>query len=248
MGAAIGAIVGIAAAVFAPYAAAALGLTGIGATLFGIGLQMAVGSIFNKKAAKKQGGGGGVSDAGLLVNKTSNVSALPVIYGDSSDTYPGRRLGGTRVYMQSTNNDGVTTGTGGNEYLHVVLAYAHGSGLPNSEGAGPVANRILLNDKVAWTAAEGKVVSGHSLYDATEYEGYDFNKFDVALFNGCSDQTHSVGRDYSTFDDFDARKSDEWTSNHRLRGVAYAYCRLQFDRDTFPGAPTILIESTGIKV
>ena len=246
MGAALGSIIGIAAAVFAPYAAAALGLTGIGATLFGIGLQMAVGSIFNKKA--KKGGGGGVEDAGLLVNKTSNVAALPVIYGDSSDTYPGRRLGGTRVYMQSTNNDGVKTGTGGNEYLHVVLAYAHGSGLANSVGAGPVAHRILLNDKVAWTAANGKVVSGHPDYDATEYEGYDFSKFDVALFNGCSDQTHSVGRDYNTFDDFDARKSDEWTSNHRLRGVAYAYCRMQFDRDTFPGAPTILIESTGIKV
>ena len=247
MGGAIGSIIGIAAAVFAPYAAAALGLTGIGATLFGIGLQMAVGSIFNKKA-KKKGGGGGVEDAGLLVNKTSNVAAIPVIYGESSDTYPGRRLGGTRVYMQSTNNDGVTTGTGGNEYLHVVLAYAHGSGKPNSENAGPVAHRILLNDKVAWTAANGKVVSGHPDYDATEYEGYDFSKFDVALFNGCSDQTHSVGRDYSTFDDFDARKSDEWTSNHRLRGVAYAYCRMQFDRDTFPGAPTILIESTGNKV
>ena len=145
MGGAIGSIIGIAAAVFAPYAAAALGLTGIGATLFGIGLQMAVGSIFNKKA-KKKGGGGGVEDAGLLVNKTSNVAAIPVIYGESSDTYPGRRLGGTRVYMQSTNNDGVTTGTGGNEYLHVVLAYAHGSGKPNSENAGPVAHRILLND------------------------------------------------------------------------------------------------------
>ena len=246
MGAALGSIIGIAAAVFAPYAAAALGLTGIGATLFGIGLQMAIGSIFNKKAKKDQGRG--IDDAGLLVNKTSNVAPLPVIYGESSDTYPGRRLGGTRVYMQSTNNDGVTTGTGGDEYLHVVLAYAHGSGLPNSEGAGPVAHRILLNDKVAWTAANGKVVSGHPDYDATEYEGYDFSKFDVAIFNGCSDQTHSVGRDYSTFDDFDARKSDEWTSNHRLRGVAYAYCRMQFDRDTFPGAPTILIESTGNKV
>ena len=250
MGKALGTIIGIAVAVFAPYAAAALGLTGIGATLFGLGLQLAVGSIFNKKAAKKNQGGG-VEDAGLLVNKTSNVAALPVIYGESSDTYPGRRLGGTRVYMQSTNNDGVTTGTGGNEYLHVVLAYAHGGGLPSTSihhSAGPVPHRILLNDKVAWTAANGKVVSGHPDYDATEYDGYDFSKFDVALFNGCTDQTHSVGRDYSTFDDFDARKSDEWTSNHRLRGVAYAYCRMQFDRDTFPGAPTILIESTGNKV
>jgi len=248
MGAALGSILGIATAVFAPYAAAALGLTGIGATLFGLGLQFAIGSIFNKKAKKDQGG---ISDTGLLVNKTSNVAPLPVIYGVGSSSYPGRRLGGTRVYMQSTNNDGVTTGTGGDEYLHVVLAYAHGGGLPSTSihhSAGPVVKQIFLNDKVAWTAAEGKVVSGHSLYDATEYEGYDFSKFDVALFNGCTDQTHSVGRDYSTFDDFDARKSDEWTSNHRLRGVAYAYCRFQFDRDTFPGAPTILIESEGNKI
>ena len=40
-----------------------------------------------------------------------------------------------------------------------------------------------------------------------------------------------------------------WTAQHRLRGVAYLYARLDFDRDAFPnGIPTITALVSGKKV
>ena len=43
--------------------------------------------------------------------------------------------------------------------------------------------------------------------------------------------------------------SSGWTSNHRLRGTAYAYVRLEYDQDTFTGGiPTINFVTKGVKV
>ena len=231
---ALGSIIGIGIAIFAPYAAAALGLSGIGATLFGLGLQYAVGSIFNRGAGQK----GRIQDQGILVNKASNTANLPVMYGN-------RRVGGTRVYLQTTDVNGATSGT---EYLHIVLAFASGGKLTDASNNmdGPSVTKILLNDRDAFTT------SGIDSHFA--------GKLDIATFRGPTDQTHSVGREYSTFGitngagvngtdtDFDNNKSDEWTADHRMRGVAYVYARLKFDRDKFPAAPTILVEADGIRV
>jgi hypothetical protein len=44
-------------------------------------------------------------------------------------------------------------------------------------------------------------------------------------------------------------ESSKWTSEHRLRGIAYMYIRLQFDADTFPnGIPEITSIISGKKV
>tara|TARA_X000001382_G_scaffold40200_2_gene26951 strand:+ start:6726 stop:8225 length:1500 start_codon:yes stop_codon:yes gene_type:complete len=223
MGKSVGKIIAIGVAIFAPYAAAALGLSGIGATLFSLGLQYATQSIFGSGAAGKRK----LQDNGMLVNKASNTANLPVIYGS-------RRVGGTRVYLQTTDNNGVTSGT---QYLHIVLAYAHGGALADGSHNmdGPSATKIILNDRDAWTSSGG-------------IDSYFSGVLDVALFRGPTDQTHSVGREYNTFDDFDARKSDEWTSDYRMRGVAYLYARLKFSRDKFPTSPTIFIEANGQRI
>ena len=43
--------------------------------------------------------------------------------------------------------------------------------------------------------------------------------------------------------------SSGWTSNHRLKGTAYAYVRLEYDQDTFTGGiPTINFVTKGVKV
>jgi len=226
MGKSLGTIISIGIAIFAPYAAAALGLSGFAATAFGIGLQFAASSLLSSKA--KSGGGGGVADSGLLVNKTSNTASLPVIYGT-------RRLGGTRIYLQSTDAAGAVSGT---EYLHVIMAYANGGNLADASFNmdGPSATKIIFNDKPAWTSSGGI---------DSEFSGV----LDIATYRGPTDQSHTVGREYNTFgSDFANEISDEWTSNHRLRGVAYIYARLKFDRDAFPGAPTILIEANGMRV
>jgi len=50
--------------------------------------------------------------AGVLVNKESNIEAIPVIYGE-------RRVGGVRVYMTTSGDDR-------HEYLYVALVVAEG--------------------------------------------------------------------------------------------------------------------------
>ena len=41
----------------------------------------------------------------------------------------------------------------------------------------------------------------------------------------------------------------EWTSNHRLRGVAYIYCRFKFDQDAYPnGVPEVQVTLKGKKL
>ena len=41
----------------------------------------------------------------------------------------------------------------------------------------------------------------------------------------------------------------EWTSNHRLRGVSYIYCRFTFDQDAYPnGVPEVQVTIKGKKV
>lgn len=58
-----------------------------------------------------------------------------------------------------------------------------------------------------------------------------------------------VGTDDQTVDaSLNGLLPDLWTENHRLRGVAYVYVRLKFNRDIFNGIPVILCDVKGKKV
>tara|TARA_Y100001972_G_scaffold28349_1_gene34866 strand:+ start:775 stop:3627 length:2853 start_codon:yes stop_codon:yes gene_type:complete len=62
-------------------------------------------------------------------------------------------------------------------------------------------------------------------------------------------KTHSGTDDQIADTDLVAESQSGWTSEHRLRGVAYLYARLDFDRDAFPnGIPTITALVSGKKV
>ena len=61
--------------------------------------------------------------------------------------------------------------------------------------------------------------------------------------------THLGASDQLADADLVAESEAGWTNNHRLRGVAYMYARLKFDRDAFPnGIPTITALVQGKKV
>ena len=62
-------------------------------------------------------------------------------------------------------------------------------------------------------------------------------------------KTHSGADDQIADTDLVSESESGWTSEHRLRGVAYLYARLDFDRDAFPnGIPTITALVSGKKV
>jgi hypothetical protein len=136
MGKALGKIAMLAVAIFAPYAAAALGLTGISATIFSFVAQGVVGSLVGG-GGLFGGGDSGVRDTGYLVNQTGGVKPIPIVYGN-------RRLAGTRVYIETTNGAGNKSG---DEYLQLVYAI--------SEGEIASIDNIYFNDQLAWTKAGG---------------------------------------------------------------------------------------------
>jgi len=57
-----------------------------------------------------------------------------------------------------------------------------------------------------------------------------------------------LGEDDQTADSDLVSEIPNWTSNHRLRGVAYLYVRLKFNRDAFTHIPTITADIQGRKV
>ena len=226
MGKAVKSLAMIAVAVFAPYAAGALGLSGFAATAFSFVLQAAASAILGPD---KQAGPG-VTDSGFLVNKGSNVASIPVVYGD-------RRMGGIRAYVNTTNSSGATSGT---EFLHVILAVAQGATNSQANTIDDI-TAVQFNGTEVWSGS----VKGQSGSIVSEFS----STLTLRMWLGAHDQTSNndnVSGKSFTVGSF--TKSAEWTSNHNMKGVAYIYAIMKYDRDKYPGAPVITCDVKGKKV
>ncbi len=160
----------------------------LAAQIFGT---MVAGALVGKLTNKEQP----LADLGILLNKSANDAAIPIVYGL-------RRVGGTRVFIETTGEK--------NNYLHVVIAVCEGE----IDGF----NAVYLND-----------------IDATDsrFDGV----LDIVTKNGTDDQTGIVINE------------TDWGTAHALKGCAYIYAKLKFDRDTYPqGLPTITVDIKGAKV
>ena len=109
-----------------------------------------------------------------------------------------------------------------NKYLHRIVAVA-GHEIQSFD-------EIYINDELATLDGSGNVTS------PSKYNG----KVRIKLHLGSPDQTA---------DTFLVDESAHWTTEHRLRGIAYMYVRLAFDADVFPnGIPEITATISGKKV
>ena len=109
-----------------------------------------------------------------------------------------------------------------NKYLHRVVAVA-GHEIQSFD-------EIYINDEIVTLDGSGNVTS------PSKYNG----KVRIKLHLGSPDQTA---------DTFLVSESAHWTTQHRLRGIAYMYIRLAFDADVFPnGIPEITATISGKKV
>jgi len=109
-----------------------------------------------------------------------------------------------------------------NKYLHRVVAVA-GHEIQSFD-------EIYINDEIVTLDGSGNVTS------PSKYDG----KVRIKLHLGSPNQTA---------DTFLVNESAHWTTEHRLRGIAYMYIRLAFDADVFPnGIPEITATISGKKV
>lgn len=77
--------------------------------------------------------------------------------------------------------------------------------------------------------------------------------FDASISTTRSYQSYRIRKHYGSVnqsaDSYLVSEVSQWTSDHRLRGVAYIYVRLQYDRDVFPnGIPNVKAVVKGKKV
>jgi hypothetical protein len=109
-----------------------------------------------------------------------------------------------------------------NKFLHRIIAVA-GHEIESFDG-------IYLDDELVTLDGTGNVTS------PARYNG----KVRILTHLGSPDQVADATL---------VSESSKWTSEHRLRGIAYMYIRLQFDADVFPnGIPEITSIISGKKV
>jgi len=109
-----------------------------------------------------------------------------------------------------------------NKYLHRIIAVS-GHEIESFD-------EIYINDEVATIDVDGNVTS------PSQYNG----KIRINTHLGSPDQTADADL---------VSESAKWTAQHRLRGIAYMYIRMEFDADAFPnGVPTFTATVKGKKV
>ncbi len=137
--------------------------------------------------------------------------------------YGKTRVGGVMVYAEATGST--------NEFLHIVIAIA-GHEINNI-------TKIFFNENEVPTTQDGSDSNGIArLFPSSgnQYEG-------KARF-----KVHT-GADAQLADADLVSEITQWTTNHRLRGTAYLYARINFDSDVYPnGVPNITFEVEGKKV
>jgi hypothetical protein len=156
---------------------------------------------------------------GTLVNKDSNNNPIPVVYGK-------RQVGLTRVFVESSGTD--------NQYLYVAGVLCEGG------GAGITAiDEVYVDDKLVTFdgALSDGTIRGVSSADTNFYKGGE-SLISIQGFFGLDNQSASSLLDETT----------NWTSDHKLSGLAYVALRFKWNQDAFNGLPEVRVTVRGKKV
>jgi predicted phage tail protein len=156
---------------------------------------------------------------GTLVNKDSNNNPIPVVYGK-------RQVGLTRVFVESSGTD--------NQYLYVAGVLCEGG------GAGITAiDEVYVDDKLVTFdgALTNGTLRGVSSGDTNFYKGGE-SLISIQGFFGLDNQSASSLLDETT----------NWTSNHKLSGLAYVALRFKWNQDAFNGLPEVRVTVRGKKI
>jgi hypothetical protein len=156
---------------------------------------------------------------GTLVNKDSNNNPIPIVYGK-------RQVGLTRVFVESSGAD--------NQYLYVAGVLCEGG------GAGITAiDEVYVDDKLVTfdgSLTDG-TIRGVSSGDANYYKGGE-SLISIQPFFGLDNQSASSLLDETT----------NWTSDHKLSGLAYVALRFKWNQDAFNGLPEVRVTVRGKKI
>ena len=155
---------------------------------------------------------------GVLLNKFSANAHIPIVYGT-------RKVGGNVVFLETSGAD--------NQYLYMAIIL--------SEGEINSVDTLFVNDQ--------QVTLSGALTDGTRrtVSASDANFYDTENSNSLITVEAFLGTDTQTASSLlDQRQS--WTSNHRLRGLAYLALKFEWNADKFGSLPTVQAIIKGKKV
>ena len=128
--------------------------------------------------------------------------------------YGERKVGGTRCFVETSGTD--------NEFLYIALVLC--------EGEIESVDKIYIDDKeVTWSGT----LADDTLRTVGSGDG-NFYKDSASLI---SVKCHYGSDSQAQCDLLGAL--DSWTSNHRLRGLAYISLKIKWNQDAFAGLPNI---------
>ena len=168
----------------------------------------------------------------LLVNRSSNNADIPVIYGT-------HRIGGVRVYVETSNGSGTVNDTPtGNEFFNMIIVVAEGQTGPPKQ--------ILFGDVIIWQdngsnrpESDGEYIL-NGFASGNEYSGAQINI------------NYHDGRDNQEVDSLiqGSVGSGNWPDTAKLGGVAYFAIKLKANADAYAGGVpviTVVVEGKHIK-
>lgn len=165
------------------------------------------------------------SSSGQMINSTSNVEPIPIVYGRT-------RVGGNRVYIESS--DGAGDVASGVEYLNMIFSICEG------EMADPY--QMYFDDVLVWdSSSTGTITNG-------VFGGFESGSYNASLTESGTELIWHNGTDDQTVDTTIQTSvgSSEWSNDHRLRGVAYLACKIKANAEVYQGGlPLITIVTSG---
>lgn len=162
----------------------------------------------------------------VMVNTASNSEPLNLIYGRT-------RVGGNRTYTETTNGAGDIKGT---QYLNMVLSLGEGE-------LGDI-RQLWFDDKLVWDVAGGGTTTsaGNGIRLQTfRSDGLPAEETETPFAGALNDaDTYIIyhsGADDQAYDTVLSNSvgASDWTSNHRLRGVAYITLKLKASSAAYKG-------------
>jgi len=163
-------------------------------------------------------------ERGILLNKQSNNSNIPVIYGE-------RLVGGTRVFIETSGTD--------NEFLYVALVLSEGE--INSIEEIRIDDKVVTFDGALTDNTQRSVASSDS----------NFFKADPNVEGSSAESTITIEPHFGS--DGQSASSllsglSSWGSNHKLSGLCYLALKFKWNPDVFGGIPVVQAKVKGRKV
>lgn len=182
-----------------------------------------------RKAQKKAERQARAARSNVLINKQSNNDPVYVLYGL-------QRMGGTRVYVDTSNGSGDLSAT---TKLNQVIVMC--------EGEIGTVKQVYFNDTVVWDADDsgtpGSLTSnGNGGYTLGNFISKYAPTITCNWYPGTTTQTVDTALQTSV-------GSGVWTSAHKLQGVSYFAMQLEADGEKYNGQlPTVTFVLEGKKI